>query len=246
MSGHSKWSTIKHKKGSQDAKRGKIFSKIIKEITVAARIGGGDHEANPRLRAAILSARTANMPKDNIERAIKKGIGGSDGVEYSELTYEGYGPGGVAIMIDALTDNKNRTAADVRSIFSKRGGNLGENGCVAYLFANKGLIVYSAERYAEDAIFEEALENGAEDVATVGESIEITCEPADFEGLLKAMERAEFVSESAEIGRLPSSTVALNEDDLRRALALIDLLDDHDDVQKVSTNIEIPDNFEID
>src|SRR6056297_1906210 len=171
MSGHNKWSTIKHKKGAADAKRGKLFTKLIKEITVAAREGGGDENANPRLRTAVLKAKDANMPKDNIERAIKKGTGELGGEDYFDLVYEGYGPSGVAIMVECLTDNKNRTAADVRSIFSKHGGNLGENGCVSYLFSRKGVITYDVEQYGEDEILEVALEGGAEDVSTQGGAV---------------------------------------------------------------------------
>jgi YebC/PmpR family DNA-binding regulatory protein len=246
MSGHSKWATIKHKKGAADAKRGKLFTKIIKEITVSARMGGGDIEANPRLRAAVLKARAANMPKDNIDRAIKKGTGDLGGSDYVEITYEGYGPGGVAIMVECLTDNRNRTAADVRSIFSKHGGNLGENGCVSYLFNRKGVIAYSAEEYDEEAIFEKALEAGATDVATQGDTIEVTSEPDGFEGLLSALEEAGFKHEHAEVGLVPDATVSLDEEKTRKVLKLIELLDDHDDVQSVSSNIDIPDDFEFD
>lgn len=246
MSGHSKWATIKHKKGAADAKRGKIFTKIIKEITVAARMGGGDLEANPRLRTAVLKGRAANMPKDNIDRAIKKGTGDLDGQDYVEIVYEGYGPGGVAIMVETLTDNRNRTAADVRSIFSKHGGNLGENGCVSYLFNRKGVIAYSSEEYEEDAIFEAALEAGAADVASQGETIEVTSEPDDFEGVLSALEEAGFKHEHAEVAMVPDATVSLDDDKTRKVLKLIDLLDDHDDVQSVSSNIDIPDGFEFD
>src|SRR6056297_1934852 len=180
MSGHNKWSSIKHKKGAQDAKRGKIFTKIIKEITVAARNGGGDPDANPSLRTAVTKAKIENMPKDNIERAIKKGTGELEGVDYTELTYEGYGPGGVAILIETLTDNKNRTAADIRSIFTKQGGNLGENGCVSYMFQRKGLIIFDSETYSEEEIFEAALEAGAEDVTSSDDEIEVLTAPDDF------------------------------------------------------------------
>ena len=245
MSGHSKWATIKHRKGAQDAKRGKIFTKIIREITVAARIGGGDPETNPRLRTAILGARAVNMPNDNVERAIKKGVGGLDGVEYQQLIYEGYGPGGVAIMVDTLTDNKNRTAADIRSIFSKRGGNLGESGCVAYLFDKKGLIVYSAAKYEEERILDQALEAGAEDVNTSGESIEVVCEPPDFEALLHGMQQAGFEHTSAAVERIPRTTVTLDGAALQRVLKMIDTLEDHDDVQSISTNVDIPDDLDL-
>jgi YebC/PmpR family DNA-binding regulatory protein len=246
MSGHSKWATIRHKKGAADAKRGKLFTKLIKEITVSARMGGGDEESNPRLRQAVIKARTANMPKDNIDRAIKKGTGDLEGAEYVEITYEGYGPGGVAIMVDSLTDNRNRTAADVRSIFSKHGGNLGETGCVSYLFNRKGILTFSPERYTEDDVFESALEAGAADVSTDGDMIEVTCDPDDFERVLSAMQEAGFEAESAEILKVPEARVALDHDGTRKALRLIDLLDDNDDVQDVSTNIDIPDDFEPD
>jgi YebC/PmpR family DNA-binding regulatory protein len=244
MSGHSKWATIRHKKGAADAKRGKLFTKLIKEITVSARMGGGDESANPRLRTAVLKAREANMPKDNIDRAIKKGTGDLEGVDYVEITYEGYGPGGVAILVDSLTDNRNRTAADVRSIFGKHGGNLGESGCVSYLFNRKGILAYSAEKYSEEEIFETALEAGASDVATEGETIEVTCEPDDFETVLDAMKNAGYEHESAEILKIPDARVLLDNDKTQKALRLIELLEDNDDVQEVSTNIDIPDDFE--
>ncbi|MFW5743502.1 MAG: YebC/PmpR family DNA-binding transcriptional regulator [Spirochaetota bacterium] len=246
MSGHSKWATIRHKKGAADAKRGKLFTKLIKEITVAARMGGGDEDANPRLRTAVLKARDANMPKDNIDRAIKKGTGELEGVDYTEITYEGYGPGGVAIMVDCLTDNRNRTAADVRSIFGKHGGNLGENGCVSYMFTRKGILAYDAEKYDEDGVFETALEAGASDVATEGETTEVTCEPEDFESVLNAMQEAGYEHENADIMQIPEARVSLDTEGTRKALRLIELLEDHDDVQVVSTNIDIPDDFDPD
>ncbi|TVQ39862.1 MAG: YebC/PmpR family DNA-binding transcriptional regulator [Spirochaetaceae bacterium] len=244
MSGHSKWATIRHKKGAQDAKRGKIFTKLIKEITVSARLGGGDMDANPRLRTAVLKAKTANMPKDNVERAIKKGTGELEGVDYLEITYEGYGPGGVAIMVDALTDNKNRTAADVRSIFSKGGGNLGETGCVSYLFQRRGVISYSTENYTEDQILEQALEAGADDVVTQGDTIEVTCSPEEFHAVVGAMEEADFEHLDASLTMLPDATVTLDSEGTQKALRMIESLDDHDDVQEVYTNLEIPDDFD--
>ncbi|ORC37236.1 YebC/PmpR family DNA-binding transcriptional regulator [Marispirochaeta aestuarii] len=245
MSGHSKWASIKHKKGAADAKRGKIFSKIIKEITVAARMGGGDEEANPRLRTAVLKAKAANMPKDNIARAIKKGTGEIEGVDYIELTYEAYGPGGVAIMIEALTDNKNRTAADIRSILTKGGGSLGETGCVSYLFKRKGIIAYNAAEYSEEAIFEAALEAGAEDVSHEGDSIEVTTEPESFEEVLTALQGAGFTEEMAEVSLVPEAYVSLDTESTAKVMRLIERIDDHDDVQSVSTNIDIPDDFEM-
>jgi YebC/PmpR family DNA-binding regulatory protein len=245
MSGHSKWATIRHKKGAQDAKRGKIFTKLIKEITVAARMGGGDLESNPRLRQAVIKAKSENMPKDNIDRAIKKGTGELEGVDYVEMTYEGYGPGGVAIMVEALTDNKNRTAADVRSIFSKHGGNLGENGSVSYLFSRKGIITYPTDTYTEDQVLEQALEAGAEDVSTEGEQIEVICAPEDFEDVQTAMQEAGFEESSASISKIPQASISLDPEGTRKALKLIELLDDHDDVQEVSTNLDIPDDLDL-
>ncbi len=246
MSGHSKWASIKHKKGAIDARRGKIFTKIIKEISVAARLGGGEIESNPRLRTVVLKAKSVNMPKDNIERAIKKGTGDLEGVDYVEGTYEGYGPGGVAILIDTLTDNKNRTAADIRSILSKNGGNLGENGSVSYLFQRKGLITFDGEKYSEDQIFEAALEAGAEDVSSEEGAIEVITNPDDFHTVLDSLQEAGFETLSAEIAKIPDVTVTLADDKTRKALRLIEKIDDHEDVQSVSTNLEIPDGFDPD
>lgn len=244
MSGHSKWASIKHKKGALDAKRGKIFTKIIKEITVAAKIGGGDPEANPRLRTAILKAKSENMPKDNIERAIKKGTGDLEGVDYVELTYEAYGPGGVAVMIDALTDNKNRTAADVRSVLTKSGGNLGESGCVSYLFQRKGIITYNSSEYSEDQIFELALDAGAEDVKTEGDVIEVITSPDDFVMVLEALQANDLKEISAEVTKIADTMVSLDNEKTAKALRLIERLEDLDDVQSVSTNLDIPDDYE--
>ena len=245
MSGHSKWATIKHKKGAADAKRGKIFTKIIKEITVAAKLGGGDEEANPRLRTAIIKAKSANMPKDNIERAVKKGTGDLDGVTYSELTYEGYGPGGVALLIETLTDNKNRTASDVRSQLTKGGGTLGTSGCVAYLFNKKGIIAFDSSKYTEDDIFAAALDAGAEDVSTEGDSIEVITEPEDFEAVVNALTDAGFEHTMADISMIPDTTVSLDNEKTAKALRLIERMEDIDDVQSVSTNLDIPDDFEM-
>ncbi len=246
MSGHNKWSTIKHKKGAQDAKRGKLFSKLIKEITVAAREGGGDEESNPRLRTAVSKAKTENMPKDNIERAIKKGTGEIEGVQYLEMSYEGYGPGGVAILVECLTDNKNRTAADVRSLFTKHGGNLGESGCVSYLFQRKGIIAFDASAYSEEDIFETALEAGAEDVSTEGDDIEVLTSPDDFAVVIESINRAGLTHNRAEISMVPDATVSLDAETTAKALRLIDKIDDLDDVQAVSTNLDIPDDFDPD
>ncbi len=239
MSGHSKWASIKHKKGAIDAKRGKIFTKLIREITVAAKIGGGEIEANPRLRTAVLKAKAENMPKDNIAKAIKKGTGDMEGVEYTELTYEGYGPGGVAIMIEALTDNKNRTAADVRSTLSKNGGNLGESGCVSYLFQRKGIISYDSATYDEEQLFEPALEAGAEDVKNEGDVIEVLTEPDSFGEVLDALQEQGFEESSAEVALISDTMVSLEHDKITKALRLIDRLEDLDDVQTVSTNLDI-------
>ncbi|MBT3274917.1 MAG: YebC/PmpR family DNA-binding transcriptional regulator [Spirochaetales bacterium] len=245
MSGHSKWASIKHKKGANDAKRGKLFTKVIMEITVAARMGGGDEAANPRLRAALLRAKSANMPKDNVDRAIKKGTGDLDGVNYEELTYEAYGPKGVAILINCLTDNRNRTAADVRSILTKGGGNMGEAGCVSYLFQRKGVIAIDSSVYTEDQVFEVALEAGAEDVTSGDGQIEVVTEPETFEAVIQSLESAGIEHTFAEVSQVPDATIALDQDGTRKALRLIDRLDDSDDVQSVFSNIDIPDDFEL-
>ncbi|HUX12163.1 MAG TPA: YebC/PmpR family DNA-binding transcriptional regulator [Spirochaetia bacterium] len=246
MSGHSKWATIKHKKGAADAKRGQMFTKIIKEMTIAARMGGGDAEANPRLRTAVLKARAANMPKENIERAIKKGTGELEGVNYVEMTYEGYAPGGVAIMINCLTDNKNRTAADVRSMLSKSGGNLGESGSVSYLFARKGLVSYDGDRYTEDQVLEKALEAGAEDVTASSGVIEVTTSPDDFETVLTALGKTGLEHESAEIAMIPDTYISLDSEGIRKVLRIVEHLEEHEDVQEVYTNLDIPDDFDPD
>jgi len=244
MSGHSKWASIKHKKGALDAKRGKIFTKLITEITVAAKMGGGDIDGNPRLRSAVLKAKAENMPKDNVDRAIKKGTGDLEGVDYVELVYEAYGHGGVALMIDALTDNKNRTAADVRSVLTKSGGNLGESGCVGYLFNRKGIIVFPSDKYSEDDIFEAALEAGAEDVSTQGDAIEVLTAPDDFHVVLEALQTAGFEQLSAEVTKIADTTVTIDTEKTHKVLRLIDRLEDLDDVQSVSTNLEIADDYE--
>lgn len=239
MSGHNKWSTIKHKKGAADAKRGKLFSKLIKEITVAARMGGGDAETNPRLRTAVLAARAANMPKDNITKAIKRGTGEIEGAAYEEITYEGYGPGGVAIMVEALTDNKNRTVAHVRHCFDKYNGNLGENGCVAWMFDKKGLVVVAAENVDEDTVMEVALESGAEDVSPEGDTFEITTDPGDFETVRAAVEEKGWKIELAELTYVPQNTVKLEGKKAEQMLKMMDALDDSEDLQKVHANFDI-------
>lgn len=239
MSGHSKWSTIKHKKGRADARRGKLFSKLIKEITIAARHGGGDIDGNPRLRTAVYKAKESNMPADNIDRAIKKGTGEIEGVTYEEMTYEGYGPSGVAVMVETVTDNKNRTTAEVRHLFSKYGGNLGENGCVSWLFDSKGIIVIDKEEYDEDTIMEIALEAGADDIDTEGSAYEIITEFTDFDAVKKAFDEKNIKTIEAEITKTPQTTVALTGKPAQTMLKLMDMLDDHDDVQKVYANFEI-------
>ncbi|MGI5063661.1 YebC/PmpR family DNA-binding transcriptional regulator [Treponema denticola] len=245
MSGHSKWATIKHAKGAADAKRGQLFTKFIKEISIAAKMGGGDPAINPRLRTAVLKARAANMPKDNIERAIKKGTGELGAVNYEELLYEGYGPGGVAVLVEVLTDNKNRTAASVRNIFTKSGGNLGATGSVAYMFNRKGVIEYDAEVVSEEAIMEAALEAGAEDIATEDGVITVTTDPNDFASVLEALQEKGFESVSAAVSMVPDTYVALDADTTQKALKMIDKLEEDDDVQTVSSNIEIPEGFEM-
>ncbi len=244
MSGHSKWATIKHAKGAADAKRGQMFTKFIKEISIAARMGGGDPNANPRLRTAILKARAANMPKDNIERAIKKGTGELGATTYEELTYEGYGPGGVAILVDVLTDNKNRAAANVRNLFGKNGGNLGATGSVSYMFSRKGVIEYDASSVSEDEIMEAALEAGADDVANEDGIITVTTDPSAFEAALEALQAKGYESVSAGIEMVPDTYSTLDADTTRKVLKLIDKLEEDDDVQNVYSNIDIPEGFE--
>jgi YebC/PmpR family DNA-binding regulatory protein len=240
MSGHSKWSSIKHKKAATDAKRGKIFTKLIKEITVAARTGGGDDSANPRLRAAILAAKSENMPKDNIERAIKKGTGELEGVSYEESLYEGYGPGGAAVLVESLTDNKNRTVADIRSIFGKNGGSLGENGCVAWMFNKKGYIAIESKSVEEEKLMEIALDAGAEDIREDNGNFEVITAPADFEAVKEAIEEASIPYTEAEVTMLPKNTTNLAGKEAEQMMRLMELLDDCDDVQKVYTNADIP------
>jgi YebC/PmpR family DNA-binding regulatory protein len=243
MSGHSKWSTIKHKKAASDAKRGKIFTKLIKEITVAARMGGGDLNANPRLRGAVQAAKNENMPKDNIDRAIKKGTGDLEGVSYDESIYEGYGPGGAAVLVDSLTDNKNRAVSDIRHIFAKNGGNLGENGCVAWMFDKKGYIVVERATTDEDTLMEVALEAGAEDVREDDSNFEVITAPEDFEDVIAAIEKAGIATIEGEVTMLPQSTTHLAGKEAEQMIRLMDMLEDCDDVQKVYTNADIPDDL---
>lgn len=241
MSGHSKWSTIKRKKGAMDAKRGKIFTKLIREIMVAARLGGGDINSNPRLRAAVNAAKAENMPKENIERAIKKGTGELEGTHYEDLIYEGYGPGGVAMMLEVLTDNKNRTVADVRHLFSKYNGSLGEAGCVSWMFEKKGLILIDKNTANEDRLIEVALDAGALDVKDTGKDFEVTTEPSSFEKVKKAIEDAGFKYNYAEVTMVPQSTVKLTGKEAEQMLKLMESLEDSEDVQKVYANFDISD-----
>ncbi|BDV43901.1 putative transcriptional regulatory protein [Geotalea uraniireducens] len=238
MSGHNKWSTIKHKKGAADAKRGKVFTKLIKEITVAAKIGGGDPNGNPRLRTAVDKAKAENMPKDNIDRAIKKGTGELDGVSYEEITYEGYGPGGVAVLVECMTDNRNRTVSEVRSVFTKCNGNMGETGCVSWMFDKKGLIVF-AKSVDFEKLFETALEAGAEDVTDEEEQYEVLTDPSSFIEVREALAAAGFANESAEITMLPQTMVKLEGKNAENMLKLMDRLEDNDDVQNVYANFDI-------
>lgn len=238
MSGHNKWSTIKHKKGAADAKRGKIFTKIIKEISVAAKLGGGDPSANPRLRTAIDKAKSENMPKDNIERAIKKGTGGMEGVNYEEIMYEGYGPGGVAVLVEVMTDNRNRSVSEVRSIFTKCNGNMGEAGCVAWMFDKKGLILFD-KAVDFDALFEAALEAGAEDVTEEDEQFEVRTEPSSFIEVRDKLEAKGFKPLNAEITMIPQTLIALEGKQAESMLKMMDRLEDCDDVQNVYANFDI-------
>ncbi|MER3632214.1 MAG: YebC/PmpR family DNA-binding transcriptional regulator [Blastocatellia bacterium] len=240
MSGHSKWHTIKHKKGALDAKRGKIFTKLIKEITVAARTGGsGDPDANARLRKAIADAKAQNMPSDTIERAIKRGTGEIGGVAYEEITYEGYGPGGVAVLIETMTDNRNRTVAELRHIFSKNGGNLGESGSVGWMFEKKGYIVVDKAAKPEDELFEIAIEAGADDVRDDGDALEIFTSPENFDVVLEAVKSAGIEPQAASISMIPQNYIRLEGADAKQMLKLYDALEDHDDVQKIFANFEM-------
>ena len=242
MSGHSKWATIKHAKGAADAKRGQMFTKLIKEISIAARMGGGSLDGNPRLRTAILKARVANMPKDNIDRAIKKGTGELEGVNYEELVYEAY-LGGVAIFIEVLTDNKNRAAAEIRNILTRAGGQLATTGSVSRLFKRLGVITLDGEKYTEDAVMEVAIEGGAEDVSASDGIIEVTTAPEDFENVLNALTAKEFETMSAQVSMVAEAEVTLDNDGTAKALKLIDKLEENDDVQNVYCNIAIPEGF---
>ncbi len=243
MAGHSKWANIQHRKGAQDKKRAKVFTKLIREITVAARMGGGDMLANPRLRLAVDKAKAQSMPKDNIERAIKRGSGDLDGDDYQEIRYEGYGPGGTAVMVDCMTDNKNRTVAEVRHAFSKHGGNLGADGSVAYMFSHVGLLSYPTG-VSENDVMEAAIEAGAEDVVVASDkSIEVITEPADFEAVRDAMVGADLDPENAEVTMRASTASELGRGEAESMIRLLDTLEDLDDVQTVYSNADIPDDI---
>ncbi len=241
MAGHSKWANIKHRKAAQDAKKGKIFTKVAKEITVAAKLGGGDPEMNPRLRLALDKAKSVNLPKDNVERAIKKGTGEGNEANFEDVIYEGYGPGGVAILVQALTDNKNRTVSEVRSTMSKNGGNMGEAGCVSWIFDKKGVISIPLNYVDEETIMSLAIEAGAEDVETGEEYYEIVCDPADYENVKKTIEKSKIEYEYAEITMRPKNTVEVEGDTAKKVINLLEALEDLDDIQEVYSNFDMVD-----
>jgi YebC/PmpR family DNA-binding regulatory protein len=241
MSGHSKWSTIKHKKAAQDAKRGRLFTKLIKELTVSARLGGGDPEGNPRLRSAVAAAKGANMPADNIKRAIQKGTGELPGVSYDEVVYEGYGPGGVAILVEVLTDNKNRTTAEIRHLFSKHAGNLGEPNRVAWIFEKKGFCAVPASATTEDRLMEVVLDAGADDLRSEDDQFHVVTSPEAFEAVRTALEGAEIVTTEASLTMEPQNTVHLDGKKAQQCIKLLEVLEDHDDVQNVHANLEFDD-----
>ena len=246
MSGHSKWSTIKHAKGIADAKRGQLFTKFIKEISIAAKMGGGDPASNPRLRTAMLKAKAASMPKENIERAIKKGTGELGATSYEELVYEGYAPGGVAVLVEVLTDNKNRAAANVRNFFTKNGGNLGTSGSVSRMFDRKGVIEYDAEKVNEDEVMEVALEAGAEDITTEDGVTTVTTDPSTFDKVLEALQSKNFESLSAEVSMVPQAYTAVDADVAKKVAKLVSKLEEDEDVQNVYTTVEYPEDFDPD
>lgn len=241
MSGHNKWSTIKHKKGAADAKRGKIFTKLIREITAAAKMGGGDPSTNPRLRTAINSAKTENMPADNIERAIKRGTGDLEGVTYDEVAYEGYGPQGVAILVQCLTDNKNRSSSEIRSLFTKNNGNMAGAGSVAWIFEKKGLFIVDKAKANEDALMEIVLGAGAEDMTVQGDKFEVLTGPSDYEAVKQALEKAGIAADSAQLTMIPKNQTKVDASGAKGVIDLIDALEEHDDVQHVYANADIPD-----
>jgi YebC/PmpR family DNA-binding regulatory protein len=243
MSGHSKWATTKHKKAATDAKRGKIFTKLAKEITVAAKLGGGDPNGNPRLRTAVAKAKSVSLPAENIKRAIQKGTGELPGVSYEEIMYEGYGPGGVAVIVDVMTDNRNRTVSEVRNIFSKAGGNMGEAGCVAWMFNKKGYLVVNRTTVDEDKLMTLTLDAGAEDMQTEDENYVITTPPNDFEKVKKALEDGNIAIDVAEITMIPQTYVKLDGKEAQQMLRLVETLEDNDDVQNVYANFDIPEEI---
>ena len=240
MSGHSKWSTIKHKKAAKDAKRGKLFTKLIKEITVAAKMGGGDINANPRLRTAVTTARANSMPVDNIDRAIKKGTGELEGVTYDEITYEGYGPGGAAVLVMVMTDNRNRTVSEIRHLFGRFGGAMGESGCVAWIFSKRGVLTVDKRVVEEDRLMELALDAGAEDVTDDGDGFTVTTTPEAFERVKDALDKGGIATTSAAVSMVPSNTLSLTGTQAEQTLKLVEELEDHDDVQEVASNFDIP------
>ncbi len=243
MSGHSKWATTKHKKAAIDAKRGKIFTKITKEITVAAKLGGGDPNGNPRLRTAVAKAKAVSMPADNIKRAIQKGTGELPGVSYEEITFEGYGPGGVAVLVESMTDNRNRTVSEIRHIFGKSGGNMGEAGCVSWMFQKKGYIVVGRTKADEDNLMSLALDAGAEDMQTEDTNFVITTPPADLEKVKKTIEDAGIALEVSEVTMVPQTYVKLDGKEAQQMLRLVEALEDNDDVQNVYANFYIPEEL---
>lgn len=243
MAGHSKWANIKHRKGRQDAKRSKMFSKATRELMLAAKLGGGDPDMNPRLRMAIDSAKEINLPKDKIENAIKKGTGEITSGTLEEVAYEGYGPGGVALLVEAVTDSKNRTVSEIRKIFSKGGGNLGEYGCVSWMFQTFGVLSFDKSKYSEDDLLEAGLDAGVEDVIDDGQYWEVRTSPDDFMQVKQAFQDAGIEIESAEVAKIPHTYMSLDKETAEKALKLYEQLDDHDDVQKVYTNFEIPDEL---
>ena len=239
MSGHSKWASIKHRKADKDAKRGKIFTKLIKEITVAARLGGGDPEANARLRTVLLASKAANMPADNIKRAIKKGTGELPGVQYEEVVYEGYGPAGVAVYVEGMTDNKNRTLPELRHLFSKFGGHLGEANCVAWMFDKKGYLVVERKGKSDEEIFEQAIEAGADDIREDGENLEVLTPTDRLEAVHEALSKSGVQIAAAQIAMVPKTTVKLEGSSVKKILGMMEALEDHDDVQHVWSNFDI-------
>jgi len=242
LAGHSKWANIKHRKAAQDAKKGKVFTKVAKEITVAAKLGGGDPEMNPRLRMALDKAKTVNLPKDNVDRAIKKGTGEGNDANFEDVMYEGYGPEGVAILVQALTDNKNRTVSEVRSTMAKKNGNMGEAGCVSWIFEKKGVINIPVNNIGEDEIMSLAIDAGAEDVETGDDSYEIICDPADYEYVKKTIESENIPYEYAEVTMRPKTTIEVKGENAKKVINLIEALEDLDDVQEVYANFDIDDS----